>query len=103
MPRPVSEAFLLELHQTDSDNLGVQLAKKCIEAGIPATYAAKAIGVTRLTVYNWFRGKPIRDKFVPVIRAFMKLVDEDLEAGVLPAKDTYSARVYVNQMIGTSS
>lgn len=36
--------------------LGVRLGRACIEHNVPATVVATRFGVTRQTVYNWFRG-----------------------------------------------
>ena len=36
--------------------LGVRLGRVCIKEGVPATVVAQRLGVSRQTVYNWFRG-----------------------------------------------
>lgn len=36
--------------------IGVRLGRLCIAQNIPVTVVAKALGVTRPTVYNWFCG-----------------------------------------------
>ena len=36
--------------------LGVRLGRACIKHSVPATVVAERLGVTRQTVYNWFRG-----------------------------------------------
>lgn len=100
MPRPLSQPFLLKLFSTDTDDLGILFAKQCVQAKLPSAYVAKAIGVSRLTVHNWFRGKRMRAKYVPIVQAFMKLVSEDTEKGLLPVKDAYGARLYIDTMIG---
>jgi hypothetical protein len=41
----------------DSESLGVAFGRMCIELGIPATHVAVELGVSRMTVYNWFWGE----------------------------------------------
>lgn len=36
--------------------LGVRLGRACIKHDIPAMVVAEQMGVSRQTVYNWFRG-----------------------------------------------
>lgn len=36
--------------------LGVKLGRACIKHDVPATVVAERMGVSRQTVYNWFRG-----------------------------------------------
>lgn len=38
------------------DLLGVQLGALCIQRDIPVSHVAKALKVSRATVYNWFCG-----------------------------------------------
>lgn len=42
--------------QADKKRLGVILGKECIRASISVSQVAKIIGVSRMTVYNWFSG-----------------------------------------------
>lgn len=35
---------------------GVRLGRFCIKHDIPVSEVAKALGVSRMTVYNWFSG-----------------------------------------------
>lgn len=41
----------------DQNRLGVRLGKVCIERRLSVTQVAKALGVTRQTIYYWFTGK----------------------------------------------
>lgn len=101
MPRNYSEKFLLDLHKTyDPDRTGVKLAKACVKANLPAKYVAGAVGVTRMTVYSWFRGKPIRDKNQQIVDVFIELVEGDLQKGILPAMSIEAAKKYIEDMIG---
>lgn len=36
--------------------LGVRLGRACIKHDVPAAVVASRMGVSRQTVYNWFRG-----------------------------------------------
>lgn len=40
----------------DDRRLGVRLGRVCIAHDVPVTVVADRFGVTRQTVYNWFRG-----------------------------------------------
>ena len=42
--------------QANKKKLGVMLGKECIRASISVSQVAKIIGVSRMTVYNWFTG-----------------------------------------------
>jgi hypothetical protein len=37
-------------------SLGVAFGRFCIDNEIPATQVAEALGVSRMTIYNWFWG-----------------------------------------------
>jgi predicted transcriptional regulator len=39
--------------------LGVQLGRVCLNKDIPVSDVASFFGVSRMTVYSWFRGKSI--------------------------------------------
>ena len=48
---------LVQLNKlADKKKLGVILGKECIRTSISVSQAAKIIGVSRMTVYNWFTG-----------------------------------------------
>jgi hypothetical protein len=100
MSRPYSEAFLLELHRANPNKAGIALALACVKANLPAKYVAEALEVTRMTVFSWFRGKPIRHNNLMKIETFTDLVESDTAKGILPAKNTAAARAYIEEMIG---
>jgi hypothetical protein len=95
MPRNYSEEFLIEVHHLDAERLGVQFAKVCINANLPAMYVANALGVSRMTIYSWFRGKPLRDKNATLVKSFMKLINEAMTIGALPAPTFVKAKEFV--------
>jgi hypothetical protein len=98
--RPYSDEFLRFLADTRERTLGIELAKLCVKANIPASHVAKALEASRMTVYGWFRGRDIRAKKRKAIEVFMDIVRQDLEMGTLPAKNPAEARSYIATMIG---
>jgi hypothetical protein len=100
MSRTYSEAFLIELHKANPHRAGTALALACVKANLPAKYVAIALDVTRMTVFSWFRGKPIRHKNLLKVETFTDLVESDTAKGVLPARNTAAAKTYIEEMIG---
>jgi hypothetical protein len=100
MSRTYSEAFLIELHKANPHRAGTALALACVKANIPAKYVAEALEVTRMTVFSWFRGKPIRHKNLLKVETFTDLVESDTAKGLLPARNTAAAKKYIEEMIG---
>jgi hypothetical protein len=47
----------------DLKNLGVRFGRYCIAKDIPALDVARYLAVTKQTVYNWFSGTHIPNKF----------------------------------------
>lgn len=43
-------------------HIGVQLGRYCITNDIPVTTIAIKLGVTRMTIYNWFTGVGVPNK-----------------------------------------
>lgn len=100
MPRSYGDKFLIALKDGDPNRLGVKLGRLCVEANIPAAYVAKALDTSRTTVYAWFRGQGIREEKRTRIEAFIYLLEEDMKQGVLPARNSLDAKIYVSQMLG---
>ena len=96
MARPYSDKFLLGLNHADSNHLGVQLAKVCVKSNLPTMYVAESFNVSRMSIHNWFRGKPIRKKHQKLILEFMDKVKLDVESDILPANNLASARLYTH-------
>jgi hypothetical protein len=101
MPRSYSEAFLIDLHKANPSRAGTALALACVKANIPAKYVAEALEVTRMTIFSWFRGKPIRDKNLLKVETLTDLIESDTAKGLLPAKNIREAKAYIQEMIGT--
>ena len=100
MPRSYSEVFLIELHKANPNRAGTALALACVKANIPAKYVAAALEVTRMTLFSWFRGKPIRDKNLLKVETLTDLIESDTAKGLLPAKNMREAKAYIQEMIG---
>jgi hypothetical protein len=99
MPRSYSNRFLLTLSKPDAIMTGQQLAKLCVEANLPASYVCKVFGISRMALHTWFRGGPIRPKRLKLVDAFMSLVEKDMKAGLLPARNLVEAKNYIEDMI----
>jgi len=100
MPRTYSEKFLIAMHKGNPRRIGVTLAKSCVKANLPAKYVAVALNVSRMSLYSWFRGRPIREKNEHIVEVFIDLVEKDLQNGVLPARNISAAKKYIEDMIG---
>lgn len=103
MPRSYGEKFLRELSgNTDDAHLGIEMARLCVEAKLPATYVAKALKVSRMSLYSWFRGKPIASKFHARIEDFVSGLRHDLKRDTLPAKNLDDVKHYLTLATGTA-
>jgi len=49
----------MEIKSANQQLLGVQLGRVCLNKDIPVSDVASFFGVSRMTVYSWFRGKSI--------------------------------------------
>lgn len=78
--------------------LGMRLGKACVEAELPAVYVAQVLGVSRMTIHNWFRGGEIRKSRTDKVLVLTQLIQEDTARGVLPAKTLADARDYLQEM-----
>lgn len=100
MARPYGQKFLLALQKTKLDLLGIQLAKLCVKANLPATFVAAALETTPTTVYSWFRGQGIREKKRKAVETFMELIQEDLNKKNLPVANIEDAAEYISNLLG---
>jgi hypothetical protein len=100
MPRSYGDKFLLELDKQTADSLGVELARLCVKANLPAAYVAVALETTPTTVYSWFRGQGIREKKRRIVEAFIKILQEDMSMARLPARSMFDAKAYMEEMLG---
>ena len=57
MNRGYSSRFIETVKAADNTKLGVRLGIVCIQNNISAVEVAEFFKVSRMTVYNWFKGK----------------------------------------------
>lgn len=100
MPRVYGHKFLLELQNGDPVRLGTQLGRACVEANLPAAYIAKTLEVSKTTIYAWFRGQGVRENKRATIEALIRMIEEGLQSGLLPATSVSSAKLYLRDTIG---
>ena len=100
MARPYGEKFLRELERSKLTTLGIQLARLCVKANLPATYVAEALETSPTTVYSWFRGQGIREQKRKAVEVFIDLMKQDFASGVLPAVTDADSLNYIESMIG---
>lgn len=99
MPRPYTEKLLRDLEAAEPDNLGQRLGRICVRANIPMAYVAVALNTTRLTISHWFRGRAIRTSKHATVKAFIRLIETDLNGGRLPAANVADAKLYISDML----
>jgi hypothetical protein len=87
MARTLSPEILQRIESADADTLAMQLAKVAVEAKLPVMYVASMLGLSRMTLHTWYRGGEVRESRREKIEAFIALINDDIQAGVLP-KDT---------------
>lgn len=95
MAKSYSDKYLLSLANLNPKRLGVQLGKVCVEANLPPNLVANTLGVHRMSVYYWFRGKAINDRNANKVENFIEKVKSDLEHGKLPVPNTIDAKKYL--------
>lgn len=59
MTKGYSTLTVQEIEDANPILLGVQLGKVCVKHNISVSDVAEFFGVSRVTVYNWFKGKTI--------------------------------------------
>jgi hypothetical protein len=52
-----------------------------------------------MALHTWFRGGPIRTRRMELVKTFISLVNQDIKAGVLPAKNLKDAKAYIEDML----
>jgi len=100
MSRCYSQELINVVKNSNPNRTGTALALACIKANLPAGYVASTLGVSRMTIHSWFRGKPLRDKNRELVEVFTDLVESDTAKGILPAKTKAYAKKYLEDMVG---
>lgn len=99
MAKSYSEKFLIGMHDLNEKRIGVQFGKLCVKANLPPSVVANAMGVSRMSVYNWFRGKAVRENNLSMIEKFMDIIESSLEGGALPVPNTFEAWHFVKNNV----
>ena len=56
MSNGYSSGLIYKNKVASKSNLGVSLGRVCIAKDVPVTQVAASLGVSRATIYNWFKG-----------------------------------------------
>lgn len=56
MSHGYSQSLVYANKKASTKSLGVALGRECIRADVSVYRVADAFGVSRMTVYNWFKG-----------------------------------------------
>jgi hypothetical protein len=99
MAKQYSEKYLLSLNGLNEKRLGVQLGKLCVKANLPPSPIAKALGVCRMSVYGWFRGRPIRSKNIDKVEKLIETINGYIESGELPVPSSIEAQKFISDKI----
>ena len=59
MAKSYSTQTVREIEEANPKLLGVKLGRLCVKKDIPVSDVAEYFGVSRVTVYSWFRGKAV--------------------------------------------
>lgn len=59
MAKGYSTLTVREIEEANPKLLGVKLGRLCVKKDIPVSDVAEYFGVSRVTVYAWFRGQTV--------------------------------------------
>jgi|TARA_R110000803_G_C11988871_1_gene321654 predicted transcriptional regulator len=90
-----TEKYLRAASEFNDKRLGVQFGKLCIQANLPPSMIAKALHVSRMSVYNWFKGNPLRGKNISKIERAIDIIEKHLELHTLPAQTVVQAKEFI--------
>ena len=77
MPYGYSQSLVLANKKADIKSLGVALGRVCIRADISVRQLAGDFGVSRMTIYNWFKGDAVpHHSYVEQIREYIRAVKQ---------------------------
>lgn len=99
MAKHYSEKYLLRLNGLNHKRLGVQFGKAAVKANLPPSMIADVLGVSRMSIHNWFRGEPIRSKNIEKIEKLIDILDQYIEAGELPVSSTIDAKKFIDTKV----
>ena len=95
MAKSYTDKYLLSLNNLNEKRTGVQFGKLCVKANLPPSMIADALGVSRMSVYNWFKGKVINQKNIEKVERCMEIIEFNLNTEKLPATNTFGARTFI--------
>ena len=77
MPFGYSQSLVYANKQASIKSLGVALGRVCIRADISVSEVAGFFGVSRMTIYNWFKGDAVpHHSYVEQIREYIRAVKQ---------------------------
>jgi len=100
MARTLCPDLVHRIESAEADTLAMQLAKVAVEAKLPVMYVASMLGISRMTLHTWYRGGDVRESRRPKIEAFIALIEQDIQDGVLPKSTLLEAKDYAERFSG---
>ena len=94
-----TERYLRDLYSFNEKRLGVQLGRLCVSANLPPSEVAKVLQVSRMSIYNWFKGGAVRSRNVDRIEIFMRLVSDYVVRNELPMQTYKETKQFVKDHI----
>jgi predicted DNA-binding protein YlxM (UPF0122 family) len=94
-----TEKYLRDLQDCNPMRLGVQLGKLCVSANLPPSEVAKVLQVSRMSIYNWFKGGAVRSRNVDRIEIFMRLVSDYVVRDELPMQTYKETKQFMKDHI----
>jgi predicted DNA-binding protein YlxM (UPF0122 family) len=94
-----TEKYLRDLQDCNPMRLGFQLGKLCVSANLPPSEVAKVLQVSRMSIYNWFKGGAVRSRNVDRIEIFMRLVSDYAVRDELPMQTYKETKQFVKDHI----
>ena len=71
-------ARIIKANKAANANLpGVKLGRLCIAKEISVTHVAEYFKVSRMTVYNWFKGGAVRSYHLAAIKTVITSLEKD--------------------------
>jgi len=90
-----TERYLRDLYSFNNKRLGVQFGQLCVKANLPPSEVAKVLGVSRMTLYNWFKGKALRSKNIERIETLTEIINNNFELNTLPVQSHKQAKEFI--------
>lgn len=98
MGRGYSKKTVERLKAEDQTKTGIRLAAICVDARFSSTEVAKVFGVSRMTLFNWSKGKAMHPLRESMVLKFIERVATDFEKGILPMVDKEDRVAYLSNL-----